>query len=51
MKFIPENLILQLDREEVKVIVEYLQIDKEMNKNLIKKVVKYGNKIDNKEEK
>ena len=51
MKFIPENLVLNLDKEEVKIIVEYLAIDKKMNENLIKKVIKYGNRINNKEEK
>ena len=48
-KFIPENLALQLDREEVKVIVEYLTINQELNENLIKKVIKYGNKIEKEE--
>jgi len=45
MRFIPENLVLNLDKSEVKIIVEYLAIDQKLNENLIKKVVKYGNKI------
>jgi len=47
MRFIPENLALNLDKSEVKTIVEYLTIDKEMNKITIKKLIKYGNKIEN----
>lgn len=49
MKFIPEHLSLQLDRGEVKVIVEYLTINQELNEKLIKKVIKYGNKIEKEE--
>ena len=50
MKFIPEHLVLQLDRGEVKTIVEYLVIDQKLNENLIKKIIKYGNKIEKEEE-
>ena len=45
MRFVPENLILKLDKSEVKIIVEYLTINQELNEKLILKVVKYGNKI------
>ena len=50
VSFIPENLALLLTKVEVKTIVGYLAMDKKMNENLIKKVVKYGNRINNKEE-
>lgn len=49
MKFIPENLALKLTKNEVKIIVEYLTINQELNENLIKKVIKYGNKIEKEE--
>jgi hypothetical protein len=49
MRFIPKNLVLDLNKSEVKIVVEYLAINQELNENLIKKFVKYGNKINNKE--
>ncbi len=50
MRFIPENLALLLTKKEVKTVVGYLVMDKEMNEILIKKMVKHGNRINNKEE-
>ena len=49
IKFIPENLVLKLSKKEVKVIVEYLTINQELNENLIKKMIKFGNKIEKEE--
>ena len=46
MKFIPENLILKLDKEEVKNITGLLNPDNKKDQITIKKLIKYGNKIE-----
>ena len=51
IKFIPEILALQLDKEEVKNITGLLNPDNEKDKITIKKLIKYGNRINNKAEK
>ena len=50
MKFVPEDLVLELDKEEVKNITGLLNPDNKKDQITIKKLIKYGNKINNKEE-